>query len=153
MRHQLSSALPETGPPPNPEASRRLVERVAIWSMRHRKTVVIGWLVVIAVVFVAGHMAGTSAVPSNDPGQSGVAEATLERLHVSQPPSEGVLIQARGSVRTDPQLRRATGDVVRAMSALPYSTASAIRSPFGGGSGGRPPGQLGSSSLISADGR
>jgi putative drug exporter of the RND superfamily len=145
MRHQLSSALPETGPPPGPaDPSRgRPIERIASWSMRHRKTVVIGWLVAIAIVFVAGHLAGTSTVPSNDPGQSGGAEATLERLHVSQPPSENVLIQSRGSgtFRTDPQLRHATGDVVRALAALPKPTASDIRSPAT------------TNSLVSADGR
>src|SRR5215469_8621472 len=157
MRHEFSSALPETPPPPRLKARRRnLVEGVATWSMRHRKTVVIGWLVIIAVVFVAGHMAGTSTVPSNDPGQSGVAESTLQRLHVSQPPSEGVLIQERsggGTFRTDLQLRQATQSVVSALAALPKSTASDIQSPLGGGSGGRPPGQQSSSSLVSADGR
>jgi RND superfamily putative drug exporter len=144
MRHQFSSAMPETGPPPHPDASRRLVERVATWSMRHRKTVVIGWLVIIAIVFVAGHMASTSTVPSNDPGQSGVAESTLQRLHVSQPPSEGVLIQERsggGTFRTDLQLRQATQSVVSALAALPKSTASDIQSPAT------------SSSLVSADGK
>src|SRR5215469_7270838 len=144
MRHHFSSALPETEPPPHPDASRRLVERVASWSMRHRKTVVIGWLVIIAIVFVAGHMAGTSTVPSNDPGQSGVAESTLQRLHVSQPPSEGVLIQERSggsTFRTDLQLRQATQSVVSALAALPRSTASDIRSPAT------------SSSLVSADGK
>jgi putative drug exporter of the RND superfamily len=146
MRHQLSSAMPETPPPPGPKASRRsLVEGLATWSMRHRKTVVIGWLVLIAIVFVAGRMAGTSTVPSNDAGQSGVAESMLQRLNVSQPPSEAVLIEARGggTFRTDPQFRQATADVVRALAALPKSTASDIQSPSTGGSGGRRPGQYG----------
>jgi RND superfamily putative drug exporter len=120
------------------------MERVATWSMRHRKTVVIGWLVVIAIVFVAGHLAGGSTVPSNDPGQSGAAESTLERLNVSQPPSEAVLITERGSggtFRTDPRLRQATQAVASALSALPRSTASDIQSAAT------------TSSLISADGR
>jgi RND superfamily putative drug exporter len=151
MRHQFGSAMPPSGgyPPTAPHTELRaashntLVERVATWSMRHRKAVVTGWLVAIAIVFVAGHLVGTSTAQSNDPGQSGVAEATLQRLRISQPPSEGVLIQARGggTSRTDPQLRQATGDVVRALSALPRSTASDIQSPAT------------TSSLISADGR
>ena len=180
MRHQLSSAMPESeqsgGHPPttprrsrsqsggHPPRSRRkppgprsLVEGVATWSMRHRKTVVIGWLVIIAVVFVAGHMAGTSSVPSNDPGQSGVAESTLQRLHVSQPPSEAVLIQPRsggGTFRTDAQFRQATQAVVSALAALPKSTASDIQSPDAGGSGAQLPGRYSTnSSLVSADGR
>jgi RND superfamily putative drug exporter len=145
MRHELSSALPETDPPPGKEPRHRsLVERVATWSIRYRKTVVIGWLVVIAIVFIVGHLAGTSNVPSNDPGQSGVAEATLQRLNVSQPPSESVLIQERassGTFSSDPRLRQATTDVGKALAALPKSTASDIQSPAT------------SRSLVSADGR
>src|SRR5215469_5979497 len=148
MRHQLSSAMPETGLQPDPQrvsgASRRLVERVATWSMRHRKTVVIGWLSAVATVFVVGHVAGTSSVPSNDPGQSGIAEATLQRLHVSQPPSESVLIQSRSKADTfgtDAALRQATQNVVEALAALPRSTATDIQSPFT------------TRALISADGR
>jgi putative drug exporter of the RND superfamily len=145
MRHEFNSALPETDPPPGKETrGRSLVERVATWSIRYRKTVVIGWLVVVAIVFIVGHLAGTSNVPSNDPGQSGVAEATLQRLNVSQPPSESVLIQERahgGTFRTDPQLRQATAGVVQALAALPKSTASDIQSPAT------------SRSLVSADGR
>ncbi|MBO0824957.1 MAG: MMPL family transporter [Actinobacteria bacterium] len=111
--------------------------------MRYRKTVVIGWLVAVAIVFVAGRMAGSSTVSSNDAGQSGVAEATLQRLNISQPPSEGVLIQARtptATFRTDPQLRQATQAVVSALTALRRSTASDVQSPFT------------SRSLVSADG-
>ncbi|MBO0833217.1 MAG: MMPL family transporter, partial [Actinobacteria bacterium] len=111
--------------------------------MRYRKTVVIGWLVAVAIVFVAGRMAGSSTVSSNDAGQSGVAEATLQRLNISQPPSEGVLIQARtptATFRTDPQLRKATQAVVTALTALRRSTASDVQSPFT------------SRSLVSADG-
>ncbi|HSR85560.1 MAG TPA: MMPL family transporter [Streptosporangiaceae bacterium] len=149
MRHQLSSAMPESGPPPDPRlvadvSGRRVVERVATWSMRHRKAVVIGWLFAVAIVFVLGHMVGTSSVPSNDPGQSGVAEATLQRLRVSQPPSEGVLIQSRDSgdtFGTNAQLRHARRDMIQALTALPRSTASDIQSPFT------------TKALVSADGR
>lgn len=133
MRQEFSSATPQTGEPPPRTSRRSLVEGLATWSMRHRKTVVIGWLVVVAIVFVVGRLAGTSNVPSNDPGQSGVAESTLQRLHVTQPPSEAVLIQSRsggGTFRTDPQFRRATIAVVRALAALPNSTASTIQSPI-----------------------
>jgi RND superfamily putative drug exporter len=112
--------------------------------MRHRKTVVIGWLVAVAIVFLVGTRAGTSNVPSYDAGQSGVAEQTLQRLNVSQPPAEAVLIQPRhggGTAGTDPQLRQAAQAVVRALAALPRSTASHIQSP------------VTNRALVSADGR
>jgi RND superfamily putative drug exporter len=124
-----------------------VVERVATWSARHRKTAVFGWLAMVAIIFVVGQMIGTSNVPSNDPGQSGVAERALQKLHdTGPPPAEGVLVQARtgtATFRTDPQLRHATAAVVTALGALPRSTASDIRSPLGQGNG----------ALLSANGR
>ncbi len=107
----------------------------------------LGWLGLVAIVFVIGQFMSASTVPSNDPGQSGVAERALQRLGVNgPPPAESVLIQARaasGTFQTDPELRQATQQVVSALSQLPRSTASDIRSPLS--HGGR--------SLLSADGR
>ncbi len=139
MRQSHSSVLPETGTDyheqrrPRPRYRGPLVERIAGWSIRHRKVTVLGWLALVVIVFVAGHMAGASTVPSNDPGQSGVAEKTLERLNVSPPPAEAVLIQARGQgarfrFSADPQLRQARAQVLTALGKLPRSTASDIRS-------------------------
>ncbi len=122
-----------------------VVERIAGWSARHRKTAVLGWLLLVAAVFVGGHLLPASNVQSYDIGQSGQAEQTLHRLNVTSPPAESVLIQARGPGRTfvsDPQLRQAARQVVAALRARPGS-ADGIRSPLG--PGGR--------SLISADGR
>jgi putative drug exporter of the RND superfamily len=153
MRQSQSSVLPETGP--DRESTRRhrgrpvsrpLVERIAGWSARHRKTAVFGWLALVAIVFVAGQSIAAKNVPQYDPGQSGVAERALTRLHDNgPPPAEDVLIQARssGTFGSDPQLRQATRQVVAALSRLPSSTASDIRSPLS--PGGR--------ALVSADGR
>ncbi len=124
-----------------------MVERIAGWSIAHRKTAVLGWLALVIIVFAAGQAAGASNVSSYDPGQSGQAERTLSRLHVNgPPPAETVLIQARGAgttFATDPAMRRAVSQVVAALHRLPAATASGIRSPLS--TGGR--------SLISADGR
>jgi putative drug exporter of the RND superfamily len=153
MRQSQSSVLPETGPgrestrPPRGRSVRRpLVERIAGWSARHRKTAVFGWLALVAVIFVAGQSITAKNVPQYDPGQSGAAEQALARLHDNgPPPAEDVLIQARGSgtFDSDPQLRQATRQVVSALRRLPRQTASGIRSPFS------PDGR----SLVSADGR
>jgi putative drug exporter of the RND superfamily len=153
MRQSQSSVLPETGP--GRESTHRrsgrsirrpLVERIAGWSARHRKTAVFGWLALVAIVFVAGQSIAARNVPQYDPGQSGVAERALARLHDNgPPPAEDVLIQARGSgtFGTDAQLRQATRQVVSALSRLPRPTASDIQSPL----------SPGGSSLVSADGR
>jgi putative drug exporter of the RND superfamily len=72
-----------------------LVERIAGWSARYKKTAVAGWLLV-AVVFVVGHALGAKSVPSYNPGQSGQAQRTLHQLtgNAFAAPSEIVLIQA-----------------------------------------------------------
>src|SRR5579863_3115339 len=143
------AALPKTPPPsPQPDPRRRpVVERIASWSIKHRKTAVLGWLLLVAAVFLIGQHAGTSNVNSYDPGQSGQAERTLDRLNVKgAPPAESVLIQARNPAArfaTDPALRRAVADVVAALHRLPRSSASGITSPLGPGG----------TTLISQDGR
>jgi RND superfamily putative drug exporter len=154
MRQSQSSVLPETG---HAHQSARLrgapgrpplVERIAGWSSRYHKTAVLGWLTLVAIVFVAGHAIGTKNVPSYDPGQSGTAERALQKLNVSgPPPAESVLIEARGSstatFQADVQMRQAASQVVAALRKLPRSTASDIRSPL----------SAGNSTLISANGR
>jgi putative drug exporter of the RND superfamily len=154
MRQSQLPVLPPAGgyppqsPPAAPPGARQpVVERIAAWSATHRKTAVFGWLGLVAIVFVVGQFMSASTVPSNDPGQSGAAESALERLgYTGPPPSETVLIQVRGgsgTFRTDQALRAATEQVVAALSRLPKSTASDIKSPLSPGSG----------SLLSADGR
>jgi putative drug exporter of the RND superfamily len=124
-----------------------LVERIAGWSARHKKTVVAGWLLLVAVVFVAGHAVGTKSVPSYAAGQSGQAQRTLHQLtgNDSAAPSESVLIQATAPGQrfsSDPAMRQATRQVVAALTARPRSAAD-IQSPFGPGG----------SHLVSANGR
>ncbi len=149
MRPSQSSVLPKT-PPQSPQPDLRpppVVERIAAWSIRHRKTAVLGWLLLVAAIFLIGQHIGTSNVNSYDPGQSGQAERTLNRLNVKgAPPAESVLIQARNPAArfaTDPAMRRAVAEVIAALHGLPRSSASDITSPLG--PGGR--------SLISPDGR
>jgi putative drug exporter of the RND superfamily len=112
-----------------------VVERIAGWSARHRKTAVLGWLFLVAAVFVGGHMIPSTNVQQYDAGQSGRAEQTLNRLNVKSPPAENVLIQARSPGATfarDPELRKATAQVVAALRARPRSAAD-IRSPLSPG--------------------
>ncbi len=114
---------------------RPIVERIACWSARHRKLALGAWLLVVGGALLAGHLYGTASQPQYDPGQSGVAERMLDRLHVVTPPSESVLIQSRvpGPERTFeayPPLRLAARQVVTALQDLP-ATAARIQSPFG----------------------
>jgi RND superfamily putative drug exporter len=112
---------------------------VAGWSARHRKLAVTGWLLLVAAAIAVGHVAASPSLPEYDPGQSGQAEHTLQRLGVTAPPAESVLIQGRGW-RADPAMRQAAAQVTAALRALPGSAAG-IRSP------------LADHALVSPDGR
>ena len=123
-----------------------LVERIAGWSARHRKTAVVGWLLLVAVLFAAGHALGTKSVPVYSPGQAGQAERALHQLtgNASAAPAESVLIQALAPGQrfsADSAMGQAAREVVAALAAAPKSAAD-IQSPFG------PAG----SHLVSADG-
>jgi RND superfamily putative drug exporter len=146
MRQTLSSATPETGSPPAPPPRAPYTERIAGWSARHRKTAVLGWLALTAAAFIGGQQLGTRDLPSYDAGQSGQAERTLDRLGVTQPATERVLIAERpgqpGTYRTDPALRRATAEVTAELASVPHAAAHI--------SG---PGRAGGAGLVSADGR
>jgi RND superfamily putative drug exporter len=108
-----------------------VVERVAGWSARHKKTAVFGWLLLVVAAVVVGQRLGTSDVNSYDPGQAGQAERVLNRPVVQQPDSESVLVQGRPgqSYGHDPQLQQAVREVVAALRAVPGS-ATAIASPL-----------------------
>jgi putative drug exporter of the RND superfamily len=161
MRQSPSQVLPESGGRgPSPAETRPaapphrgpVVERIAGWSARHRKTAVFGWLALVAVLFVAAQALGSKNLPSYDPGQAGQAERALHQAapdYYGSAPEE-VLVQARAPGHTfarDASLRQAVRQLTAALAALPVSAAH-IQSPLTGGasrSAGR--------SLVSADGR
>jgi len=109
-----------------------IVERVAGWSARHRKTAVFGWLLLVVAAVVVGQRLGTHQLNSYDPGQAGRAERVLNLPVVQQPDGESVLIQgrsARQTYRSDPEIRDAVRQVVAALRAVPHS-ATDIASPL-----------------------
>jgi putative drug exporter of the RND superfamily len=107
------------------------VERVAGWSVRHRKTAVFGWLLLVVAAVAIGQQLGTKSLSSYDPGQAGRAERVMDRSVVKQPGSESVLIQGRAgqTFHGDPEVRQAVREVTAALRALPGSAAG-IRSPL-----------------------
>jgi RND superfamily putative drug exporter len=140
----LYGAEPTSQPPPG-RTSGPVVERIAGWSARHRKTALFGWLLLVVGAVMISSMLGTKNLNSYDPGQAGRAERVLARPGVVQPASETVLIQARGGTRTvaaDPEIRQAIRQVTAALGAMP-NAATGIQSPLG----------TGGSKLISRDGR
>ena len=150
MRQPQSSVLPISPPgeahdPPPPRPN--VTERVAGWSARHRKTVVFGWLLLVAAIFIGGQALGARNLPAYDAGQSGQAERTLQQVTPGQYGSyaESVLIQAttRGATfATDPAMRQATAQVAASLAALP-TYATGVKTPL----------SAGNQALVSKDGR
>jgi RND superfamily putative drug exporter len=132
VRQLTSSARPTAGQ--YRLARRPVVERLACWSARHRKTAVALWLAFMAAAFIGGQFAAGSSVQQYDPGQSGRGEQVLTKLGVVTPPQENVLIQARSSGKhpaadAAAQVRKATLEVEAALAARPHAAAN-IRTPF-----------------------
>src|SRR5450755_1239527 len=149
MRQSLDSVLPETGPAHQDRRRRPrapVVERIAGWSARHRKTAVFGWLLMVAGVFAVSQLMGSRNLPSYDPGQAGQAERALHQADPNYGAvTETVPIQARAPGETFAGrggMQQAAREVAASLSALPKDAGS-IRSPL------RP----GDASLVSADGR
>jgi putative drug exporter of the RND superfamily len=148
MHQPQSSVFPKSPPEEHgrPPGRQPITERVAGWSIRHRKTAVLGWLLLGAAIFVAAQVHGTSSRATYDPGQAGQAERVLQQITRDGgiQPSESVLISARGggTFASDPAMRQAVAQVVAALSRLPVAAAD-IQSPLT--LAGRP--------LISPDGR
>jgi RND superfamily putative drug exporter len=158
MRQPQSSVLPKSRPDRHEPRRRRarppVIERIASWSSRHRKSAVLGWLALVVAAFAVGQLLGTPNLPSYDTGQSGQAEQTLQRLGVSPPPAESVLIQARApgaTFATDPAMRQAVRQVAASLRSLPRA-ATGVRSPLDSGAAAAGGGG-GSGGLVSADGR
>ena len=119
--------MPSNGPPATPTTSSQpgrgqpepLVERVAAWSARRRKTALFGWLLFVVLTFVVGAAVGGKGPQNHDPGESGRAQVMVEEAgDDTRPPSENVLVQARdGSpgFRSDTALQQAVQDVGTAL--------------------------------------
>jgi RND superfamily putative drug exporter len=131
----LQYAGEDTTGPPRKAVRGPMVERIAGWSARHRKTALFGWLLLVAGAVVIGNMLGTKNVNSYDPGQAGRAERVLDRPGVVQPVTETILVQDRAAGHTvagDPEMRQAIRQVTAALAAMP-KVATDIRSPLAAG--------------------
>jgi RND superfamily putative drug exporter len=122
-----------------------VVERVAGWSARHRKTTVFGWLILIIAAVVIGGMASGTKKTAYDPGEAGRAQRALDASGISQQ-TESVLVQSRSGApfASDADFRRGVADVAAALRAIPGSAAR-VRSPLDN--------PTESKALVSKDGR
>ncbi|NUP52071.1 MAG: MMPL family transporter [Catenulispora sp.] len=130
---------------PKVTARPPLVERVAGWSARHKKTAVFGWLALIVAAVVIGGMAHSTKKEIYNPGEAGRASRAMDVSGISQQ-SENVLVQSLSgaSFGTDTAFRAAVSDVAAALRSTP-DVAVQVRSPLDGATEGK--------ALVSKDGR
>src|SRR3954470_6627172 len=110
-----------------------LAGRMAVWSGRHRKKAIWGWLAFVLVVFAAGGAIGTTNISEVDQfsGESHRAEAALHDAGM-RPVEEVVFFQSDRLTIKDPAFRAAVQDVTRRLSAQKY--VSHVKSPLTGAS-------------------
>jgi len=104
----LYGAEPVSPPPPR-RTSGPMVERVAGWSARHRKTALFGWLLLVVGAVMVGSMLGTKNLNSYDPARRAGPERVLSRPGVVQPASETVWSRPGAAPTPWPPTRRSAG--------------------------------------------
>ena len=116
-----------------PSEQHNLAARMAVWSGRHRRKAIWGWLGFVVVVFALGNMVGTTQISDVDQfsGQSHRAEVALDRAGL-RPVKEVVFVQSTKLTLKDPEFRAAVTDVTRRLSRVQY--VEHVRSPLGGNS-------------------
>src|SRR3954471_15166627 len=116
---------------PAPSPQHNLAARMAIWSGRHRKKAIWGWLAFVLVVFAAGSAIGTTNISEVDQfsGESHRAEVALHNAGM-RPVEEVVFFQSDTLKITDPAFRAAVQDVTSRLSAQQY--VSHVKSPLTG---------------------
>ncbi|WP_171171823.1 MMPL family transporter [Streptomyces sp. I05A-00742] len=103
---------PSGGTPP---PAGGLAARLGLWSARHRKTAVLGWLLLVVLAAVLGGMAGTAEMTDAEQGagDSARAEQILADAGIEEPATEMVMVS--GPAPGD--WRAATGGLARAIEA------------------------------------
>src|SRR3954462_13707284 len=110
-----------------------LAGRMAVWSGRHRKKAIWGWLAFVFVVFAAGSPIGTTNISEVDQfsGESHRAEVALHNAGM-RPVEEVVFFQSNKLTIKDPAFRAAVQDVTSRLSQQRY--VSHVKSPLTGAS-------------------
>src|SRR5436189_5578179 len=108
-----------------------LAGRMAVWSGRHRKKAIWGWLAFVLVVYAAGSAIGTTNISEVDQfsGESHRAEDALHNAGM-RPVEEVVFFQSDKHTIKDPAFRATVQDVTSRLSKQKY--VSHVTSPLTG---------------------
>jgi RND superfamily putative drug exporter len=116
--------------PPEPRRSMNFAHRAGLWSARHRKKAIFGWLAFVILAFAFGNFVfkqKTIVFETSGPGESGRAETILYE-DFKQPSGEAVLIQNAELEATDPEFQATVQDVIDRVGSL--DAIAKVESPF-----------------------
>ena len=120
MEVAVSASRPAPGDPINGTTPRGLASRAGIWSARHRKIAIWGWLAFVIIALGIGGAVGTKTLEHTQTGvgESGRADQAVADA-APEHAQEVVLIQSGQSTAADPAFRVVVVDTQRRLSALP----------------------------------
>src|SRR3954462_5056062 len=113
---------------------RNLAARMAVWSGRHRKKAIWGWLAFVVIAFAVGNnVVGTTQISDVDQfsGESHRAEVALDQAGL-RPVEEVVFLRNNKLTVKDPEFRAAVGDVMGRLRGLEH--VRNVQSPLTGDS-------------------
>jgi uncharacterized membrane protein YdfJ with MMPL/SSD domain len=118
----MSASRPQPIDPPSDAAPRSLAARAGVWSARHRKTAIWGWLAFVFLAFAIGGAVGTKTLENNQTGvgESGRANEAVANAAPAYA-QELVLIQSPRGTASDPAFRAVVADTQRRLKAVPYT--------------------------------
>ena len=118
-------------------ARRNLAARMGLWSARHRKLAIFGWLAAVVLVFVLGNLVGTKTLSDADAGvgESGRADRIYASGGFDSGGPESVLVQSSSVNVRDAAFRAAVAAVAGAVECEPG--VSELRSPYAPGNKGQ----------------
>jgi uncharacterized membrane protein YdfJ with MMPL/SSD domain len=93
-----------------------------MWSAKHRKTAIWGWLAFVLIALFVGNSVGTKTLQHNESGvgESGQADQTIADAAPNHA-QEMVLIQSTGATATDPAFRAVAVETQRKLASLPHT--------------------------------
>ncbi|MFL5908501.1 MAG: MMPL family transporter [Solirubrobacterales bacterium] len=115
--------MPASRPPHQQQSARTprgLASRAGVWSAKHRKTAIWGWLGFVVLALGIGGAVGTKTLEHNQTGvgESGRADQAVADA-APEHAQEVVLIQSGQSTAADPAFRAVVVDTQRRLTALP----------------------------------
>src|SRR3954468_2856995 len=116
-----------------PPKQHNLAARMAVWSSRHHRKAIWGWLGLVVVLVALGSAVGTTQISDVDQfsGESHRAEVALHRSGL-RPVKESVFIQSDKLTVEDRAYRAPVGDATARLSKVPY--VENVKSPLTGDS-------------------